>query len=81
MRVPIFPHPCQMDKTSLYWENYRAIVLKAIDLLELCCNCLGDLGQEPLLPWHLSVLTYKVEGLEQMASDFPLCPAFIHSVT
>ena len=60
-------------------ENYRAVVLKAVSLLSLCCNCLGDLGQEPLFPWHLSVLIYRVEGLELMALDVPLCSAFIHS--
>ena len=61
-------------------ENYRAVVLKAVNFLSLCCNCLGDLGQEPLFPWHLSVLIYRVEGLEPMALDIPLCSAFIHSV-
>ena len=61
-------------------ENYRAVVLKAVNFLSLCCNCLGDPGQEPLFPWHLSVLIYRVEGLEPMALDIPLCSAFIHSV-
>ena len=31
-------------------ENYRAVVLKAVNFLSCCCNCLGDLGQEPLSP-------------------------------
>lgn len=68
-----------MDNTSLYWENYRAVVLKAINVLQLCYNCLGDLRQEPLLSRHLSLLICKLGGLEQVALDFSLSSIFIQS--